>query len=57
MRDSLETSIAALEKQIGLTPAARTQLGINLNTFKKGAVEQLSDLQEMPPEAMPDDEE
>lgn len=55
MRDSLETSIAALEKQIGLTPAARTQLGISINAFKKGAVSELQELQETPPEAMPDD--
>lgn len=51
-RQFLETALSALEKQLGLTPAARAQLGINLNTYKKSTNELLTDLQNLEPEIL-----
>jgi P27 family predicted phage terminase small subunit len=48
-RAVIETALSALEKQLGLTPAARAQLGIAVNTLKKSSSDLLNDLREMEP--------
>lgn len=51
-RQALETAIAAIEKQLGLTPQARAQLGISINAYKRSSAEALLELQQMEAEPL-----
>jgi P27 family predicted phage terminase small subunit len=48
-RQAVETALSAIEKQLGLTPTARAQLGLAVSSVKKAAAELLSDITSMPP--------
>lgn len=45
----LDSAVLSIEREIGLTPKARAQLGLAVNAYKKSAADLMGDIAAMPP--------